>query len=286
MRHCLRVGLVFLLACSNDTFGGDDASPDATADSPSSDSPPPPADSATDALDSFASNIALWFDASDATVNASNVVTEWQTHNTTNLVTAILASSNANTCGGNGIHQTKSAINNHATVTFCNALLTVKDDTSIQLGTKQFLIEVVVRMPVASGGLIITKAPESGAVYPFPTLTFWARDPTSSFDGELSSTENITAPSASSGFQYVGFGRFNGVLEMRVSGQATTAPLGPAVDVSSSGNDYQIGGSVFDTSGNYQNIFTGDLAEIIVLHDATLVMAQGVEAYFKAKYTL
>ncbi len=47
----------------------------------------------------------------------------------------------------------------------------------------------------------------------------------------------------------------------------------------------EIGGSIFD-AGNYQNYFTGDLAEIIVLRNGSLAMATLVEGYLKAKYDL
>ena len=247
----------------------------------------PPVDAAPDALDTsqFSDKVVLWLDAADAVVTSGRV-SSWPDHKNLALQTTVLDASIVNTActNGNGIHIAANAINGKPSATFCSALLTVADDASIQLGTSDFAIEAVIRMATAAaGGLVLTKAHQGAAAS--TTIAFWGKNASGQLEGDVSSSEAATGM-GSMAFDYVGFTRGSDKIVIRVEGQAgSSTSITPSDDVSSSGNPYQIGGSVFDV-GVYANIFSGELAELLVLKAPTNVTVGLVELYLKAKYGL
>ncbi len=290
MRTLLVLGGL-LVACSNDSFGGGDAS---TNDGAANDvviggDSSPIVEAGPDALDTstFESNVVLWFDAADAVVNNGSV-SQWPDHKNKALNTTILGGANTNaTCTIGGVVRTDNALNGKPSVSFCAGMLSVADDVTLELGTSPFTIEAVARVQTQEQGLFLNKSAPGQS--PVVTLAFWGRDTASHVSGSISTNETASLNNLDTGFTTFGFVRSHvpsDQIVVRVNGVASPATaIVPTDDVSSSGNPYGIGGYLFDT-GDYHNMFNGDLAEIIVVKGGDDVTVGLVEGYLNAKYAL
>ena len=234
--------------------------------------------------------VVLWLDAADAKTfgDAGDLVSSWPDHVNTQLQTSPNVGGTSLTCAA-GLHVTHSAVlNGKPVVTFCQANLDVKDTSSLQLGNGPFIVEAVIRIEgsAPANSVLLTKTGTGGTMQ-LPGLTVAAPGNSSRIAGWVDTTTLATSASTvASTFQIAGFVRHPTDIVVRLSGttgQPATIPS--SADVSAPGADIGVGGYMFDV-GIVQHVFVGDLAELIVVSDATAATIGTVEGYFKTKYGL
>lgn len=290
----LLLGLgVCLAACGTDTFVAPDASAsDGGNDAVASDgaleggqvdaAPPDP--------HQLGDKVVLWLDAADAKTlggDGGDIVTAWPDHVNTNLVTKPNIGGALIQCAP-GLHARQSALLGKPVVSFCQANLDVQDTSSLQLGNNPFIVEAVVRVESSAAGdnVLITKT-STGQSMQLPGLTVVAPGGSSRASGWLDTSTLATSSSmVSATFQIVGFVRHATDIDVRLSGSAgQPATVASSTDVSAPGANIGVGGYTFDV-GMVQHVFDGDLAELIVVSDASATTVGLVESYFKTKYGL
>jgi hypothetical protein len=292
MRFLLLAGLT-LVACSTDTFtgndgGGDDASIDSVVSGDAvSGGDGSKVDAASFDLGSLGSSLALWLDADDAkTGDASDIVTAWPDHQN-KYTTTIQAGATTTVCTPPAIHAGKSTtINNHSFVTFCSALLSVGDAAGLHLGSAPFFIEAVAFTAQPTGGVDVVfskDAPGDNNSAP-QNLTMIAPAPNGSLLGILNPSSNASTGNLDNKYHYVGFVRTSNGMYMRIDGQAgSSSTVNASDDVSNANIPVQIGGYQFDI-GITRDGFRGQLAELVVVTD--IARLTDVEVYFKHRYNL
>ncbi len=281
-----------LVACSTDTFVGDDGGGgDATTDGvppggASSGSEGGKADGAPFDPGTLGSSLVLWLDATDAkTGDAGDVAFFWPDHQ--NKYTTVV---NVNTSLSNcvaGLHSSKDGKLNHAVVTFCNANLDVTDALPLHLGSSPFFVSAVISpaQSIGNSDVVFTKT-LPGDSNPVPSnLTIVAPSSNNRMQGWLNGNGSASSPSTlTQDFHYVTFLREATQITARVDGQAgTPVAVNSSDDVSNSGANIGIGGYKFDV-GIIRDVFRGELVELVVLSDITLVGP--IELYLKKKYSL
>lgn len=161
----------------------------------------------------------------------------------------------------------------------------IPDSTSLELGTGDFLIEVVASWTNVSYGLIYGKAvygvsPYNGAIVfaGYTSSTGFAAQ-TNISDHVLTNAMSLNDGTA----RLVGFQRAGTTLTTRVNGIADgTATVNPPDDCNAIANAADIG-----SQGRGVQQMLGDIAEIVVISgtvDATDL--QALESYLQTKYAL
>jgi len=287
---------VFFAACGTDVFVGPDGSTSdgggtdvnvsdvATIEGGQGDAGPPDPHQLGD-------KVVLWLDAADAKAglgDAGDLVASWPDHVNPQLQTSSNIGGTSITCVP-GLHVTHSAaLNNKPVVSFCQANLAVKDTSSLQLGNTPFIVEAVLRIEgsAPANSVLITKTGTGGTMQ-LPGLTVVAPGNSSRIAGWVDTTTLATSASTvASTFQIAGFVRHAADIVVRLagtSGQPATIPS--SADVSAQGADIGVGGYMFDV-GMVRNVLVGDLAELLVVSDASAATIGLVESYLKSKYGL
>jgi len=98
----------------------------------------------------------------------------------------------------------------------------------------------------------------------------------------------MSANTLAAGPHYVGFfwRMSDNAMAIRVDGsQGTVTNPSTSDNVSAAGTPLQIGAYEYDV-GIIDNVFPGDLAELVIVTDASVVTIGIIETYFKYKYAL
>ncbi len=264
---------------TNDTGGG----PDAAADAPPSFAP-----------SDFGPRLVLWLDANEASTvtKSGNDVTAWADRSGKN--NGALAGARLN--GGSITTTTSSGIGGKAALAFNLASMKVNSSTSLELGTGEFLVEVVALLTPQGDfdRYILAKYNDNAKGFAMlgPDATLAISPSPYRFGAFLDYNDKphvspTNAPVDGQAFRVYGMHRLTATtLEARVNGGSTGPVTVPSQNLTNV-NPLVIGASSFVAPGPNNPLASSQIAEIVMVSgSASTKEVTDLEDYFKKKYSL
>jgi hypothetical protein len=259
-----------------------DSSTDAATDA-ATEASTPDADAAPPFDVKSLTGLALWLDATQG-VTGSSAVVAW----------ADQSGNNNHAAMGSAQYQpalVASSIGGKPAIHFAGGThLTVADSATLQWGTGDFYVAIVLKHSTASStyGMVFSKQNPSVGPFIGPGIfaNFALPSQGTGIGGQLDTLANHYVSTAASGLndnvgRQFAFVRTGGVISVRLNGTPTTG-ASSAIDISAATFSLFIGANAVGTQA-----LVGDIGEIIAVKGA---IAAGdvtkVETYLKAKYSL